>query len=78
MSETDPDPYAAETESPGLLRQVIGQWKVWVVAAVSVALAVLMATRTEDTFFHEAWFAFMAIGAVAYALRSIEAVSTPG
>lgn len=74
MSES----YSTESESSGLLWQVIGQWKVWIVAAIAVALATLMATHTDDTLFHEVWFGFMAVGAVLYALSNIETGSTPG
>jgi hypothetical protein len=74
MSES----YATESESSGPLRQVIGQWTVWLVAAIAVALSALMATRTEDTLFHEVWFGVMAVGAVLYALSNVESVSVLG
>lgn len=66
------------TESSSLLWQVIGQWKLWVVAAVSIGLAYVMVTQTEETFFHEAWFVLIAVGSVLYALRRIEGLSVLG
>ncbi|MFB6192611.1 MAG: hypothetical protein ABEI11_04735 [Haloarculaceae archaeon] len=70
--------FPSNTDSSGLLWQAVGQWKVWILAAIAAVIAFVMLTRTEGTFFHGVWFGLVAVGSVLYALWNIEGVSTLG
>lgn len=60
-----------------LLWGIVRQWKLWIVAAVCMVLAAIMAIHTEGTLFHEVWFGLLAVGSVLYAIRRVGAVSVP-
>lgn len=65
-------------DSPSLLREIVGQWKLWLVAVIAVALAVLTATFTEGALFRSAWFALVAVGSALFAVWRIDGLSVLG
>lgn len=61
----------APNNQSSLLWQVIGQWKLWIVAAVAVVLAALLSTQTGDMRSHVVFFGLIAVGSVLFAVRNV-------